>query len=532
VIRPGISAGHNGKVIFDGQNIMDTGISSGGFNYITIEYFTLRGFNYYSVRAQDSDYSKYEHLNILVEGRAGISGKNGDFNHYAYNYITTPNFVPTQTDGIYSQYASYTKIHHNIIIINNTDQNGHDDCIQMTEVTGMMVYNNYCEQNNSKVGNAQGIVLTIPEGSSEDTTYFFNNVVNMTNAYSNPMVYKVVPSSGGSIAESIQIVGNIIIGSDTDHGICISGYPNHATVINNISFITDGVIEPADIEVTSLVMDHNILKSDTSVFVTWNDSGYSFLDWQSLGKGTGSFHTDPMFNDISQRDFSSKDGSAAIDNGLITHVYNDDINNAPRPQGAYYDIGAYERALPLPVELSSFTVVVTDDIVQLHWQTETELNNFGFEVQRKSKEYFSTIGFVKGYGNSNSRKDYSFIDSELNLSGRYFFRLKQIDNDGSVEYSNEVEVIILMPTVTELKQNYPNPFNPKTTLIYSISKSGLVTIGIYNIIGEQVVLLVNEQKIIGNFKVEFDAGNLPSGIYFYKLETGTFVDVKKMIFLK
>ncbi|MCH7772012.1 MAG: hypothetical protein IIA49_13520, partial [Bacteroidetes bacterium] len=154
VIRPGLSAGHNGKVVFDGQNIMDTGISSGGFNYITIEYFTLRGFNYYSVRAQDSDYSRYEYLNILLEGRAGISGKYGNYNHYAYNYITTPSFVPTQTDGIYAQYSSYTKIHHNTIIINNTDQNGHDDCIQMTEVTGMMVYNNYCEQNKSKVGNA------------------------------------------------------------------------------------------------------------------------------------------------------------------------------------------------------------------------------------------------------------------------------------------------------------------------------------------------------------------------------------------
>ena len=536
VIRPGLSAGHNGKVIFDGQNIVDTGISSGGFNYITIEYFTLRGFNYYSVRAQDSDYSRYEHLNIIVEGRAGISGKNGNYNHYAYNYITTPSFVPTQTDGIYAQWSSYTKIHHNTIIINNTDQNGHDDCIQMTEVTGMMVYNNYCEQNNSKVSNAQGIYLTIPEGTSADTTYYFNNVINMTNAHSNPITYRVIPSSGGSTSESIQIIGNIIYGIDTNRGILITGYPNHATVRNNISFITDGTVEPADIEATSLVMDHNILKSDTSIFVTWNDSGYSFLDWQASGKGTGSFNTAPIFNNISERDFSSKDGSVAIDNGFLTHVYDVDINNTSRPQGSAYDIGAYERALALPVELSSLTIKESEGTITLKWTTATETNNFGFEIQRKSGEDFITIGFVEGHGNSNSPKHYNFSDTDIGQSGEYYYRLKQIDNDGTFEYSDVVSITIGSPVLYSLSQNYPNPFNPKTRIDYTLPEQQNVSLRVYNMLGELVKELVNEVKPAGTYTATFDgssaAGGLPSGIYVYRIQTEGFSENKKMTLLK
>jgi hypothetical protein len=534
VIRSGLSAGHDGKVIFDGQNIMDTGISTGGCDYITIEYFTLRGFTHYSVRAQNSDYSRYQHLNIHVEGRAGISGKYGDYNHYAYNYITTPSFVAEQTDGIYAQWCSYTEIHHNTIIINNTDQAGHDDCIQMTEVTGMKVYNNYCEQNNSKTGNAQGITLTIPTGNSADTTYFFNNVVNMTNAQSNPMSYNVFPSSGGSTSASIQMIGNIIYGVETFHGIWITGYPGHATVRNNIVFISDGAAIPATIEATSLVMDHNVLKSNSQYFVVQDTLIYNLIDWQALGNGTGSFNTDPLFNNISGRDFSSKDGSIAIDNGLVTHVYDVDLNNTPRPQGSDYDIGSYERAPnPFPVELSSFTVTVKNYIVKLNWRTETEVNNYGFEIERKSTDEtdWKLITFVEGYGNSNSPKQYSYADSNPIGGSKFHYRLKQIDNDGQFEYSNILE-IELKPVQYALYQNYPNPFNPSTKIKYSVAKLGLVTIGIYNSIGEQVVLLMNENKSPGNFEVEFDGTNLPSGVYFYKLETDKFIDVKKMILLK
>ena len=122
---------------------------------------------------------------------------------------------------------------------------------------------------------------------------------------------------------------------------------------------------------------------------------------------------------MSESEFSSKDGSVAIDNGLVTHVYDVDINNTSRPQGSDYDIGPYERALdPLPVELSSFTVNVIDDIVQLHWRTETEINNYGFYIERSAENLdWLALGFVEGHGNSNSPKQYNFIDTDINQSG-------------------------------------------------------------------------------------------------------------------
>jgi hypothetical protein len=299
-------------------------------------------------------------------------------------------------------------------------------------------------------------------------------------------------------------------------------------------FISDGAAIPATIEATSLVMDHNVLKSNSQYFVVQDTLIYNLIDWQALGNGTGSFNTDPLFNNISGRDFSSKDGSIAIDNGLVTHVYDVDLNNTPRPQGSDYDIGSYERAPnPFPVELSSFTVTVKNYIVKLNWRTETEVNNYGFEIERKSTDEtdWKLITFVEGYGNSNSPKQYSYADSNPIGGSKFHYRLKQIDNDGQFEYSNILE-IELKPVQYALYQNYPNPFNPSTKIKYSVAKLGLVTIGIYNSIGEQVVLLMNENKSPGNFEVEFDGTNLPSGVYFYKLETDKFIDVKKMILLK
>jgi hypothetical protein len=192
----------------------------------------------------------------------------------------------------------------------------------------------------------------------------------------------------------------------------------------------------------------------------------------------------------------------------------------------------------LPVELKSFSASVKNNLVMLNWTTITEVNNYGFEIEKQVGSRQSTlsnwevIGLVEGNGNSNRPIEYSFMDSMISTAGSYAYRLKQIDNDGSVEYSNEIEVEVLIPTITELKQNYPNPFNPATKLKYSISKEGHVEISIYNIVGEQVALLVNEKKSTGNFEVEFNGSNLPSGVYFYKLGTGNSIDVKKMILLK
>ena len=176
----------------------------------------------------------------------------------------------------------------------------------------------------------------------------------------------------------------------------------------------------------------------------------------------------------------------------------------------------------------------------LNWRTETEVNNYGFKIERKMSDSeqsgWEEIGFVKGAGNSNSPKDYSFID-KVNASGKYLYRLKQIDLDGSYEYSQTVEVEITLPTKFELAQNYPNPFNPSTTISYSLparwGKKGVeVLLNVYNAVGEKVATLVKGRQSAGNYSVVFDASNLASGVYYYTLRAGDFVATRKMILIK
>lgn len=190
----------------------------------------------------------------------------------------------------------------------------------------------------------------------------------------------------------------------------------------------------------------------------------------------------------------------------------------------------------LPVELTSFTANFKNNSVILNWTTETEVKNFGFEIERKNKdihaEVWEKIGFIKGSGNSNSPKNYSFEDRKIN-SGTNLYRLKQIDNDGQYNYSSTIEVFAAFtPTEYVLEQNYPNPFNPTTTIKYQIPKSGFVQLKIYNVLGREVAVLVNETKSEGEYSVEFDAGKLSSGVYLYKLQTDSYVETKKLTLIK
>ena len=190
-------------------------------------------------------------------------------------------------------------------------------------------------------------------------------------------------------------------------------------------------------------------------------------------------------------------------------------------------------ATPLPVELSSFTSKLINDKVQLNWQTKTEVSNYGFNVERSLKGgEWSTIGFVEGYGNSNSPKSYSFSDKDLFAGGSEFrYRLKQIDTDGKFEYSDVVAVTVI-PSKFELAQNYPNPFNPATTIRFSLPQSAQVKLNLYNLLGQQIATIAEGLYEQGFHKVEFNADNLSSGAYIYRLESADFVQTKKMVLIK
>jgi photosystem II stability/assembly factor-like uncharacterized protein len=186
----------------------------------------------------------------------------------------------------------------------------------------------------------------------------------------------------------------------------------------------------------------------------------------------------------------------------------------------------------VPVELTGFAAIVYGNDVQLNWTTKSELNNSGFEILRSvENNNWENIAFVPGFGTASEPKTYYFTDAELK-SGFYSYRLKQIDFDGSFEYSDIVNVFVSSPIGYSLEQNYPNPFNPNTLIKFSISNEVQVSLSVFNILGEKVKELKNEIMKPGYYEVEFNASSLASGVYSYRIKAGDFVETKKMVLLR
>jgi hypothetical protein len=195
----------------------------------------------------------------------------------------------------------------------------------------------------------------------------------------------------------------------------------------------------------------------------------------------------------------------------------------------------------VPVELVSFNAAITGNTVNLTWQTATETNNKGFDIERLSGTTWVKTGFVSGKGTTSEVNNYSFSD-KVSGSGKISYRLKQIDFSGKISYSKEVEVSYNGPGAYSLSQNYPNPFNPSTTIKFALAFDSNVKLTVYNITGQVVKVLTNgmlgagEHDVIFSFK---ESGvNLSSGIYFYTLEAtatnnnSTFRETKKMVLMK
>ncbi|MGD8307683.1 MAG: NosD domain-containing protein, partial [Ignavibacteria bacterium] len=237
------------------------------------------------------------------------------------------------------------------------------------------------------------------------------------------------------------------------------------------------------------------------------------------------------------------DFTVSTGNYLACRITSNDAEYTIRTGGAWSYISSPDNSenYAFPVELSSFTATVSGGIVTLNWQTETEVNNYGFDVERKQNNDWQKIGFVEGFGNSNSPKNYSFEDSNPGGTGIFYYRLKQIDNGGAFEYSDIIEVFLTGETGYVLGQNYPNPFNPVTTIRYhvpsDVSGDKLdVSLIVYDILGNEIAILVNEEQPAGEYEVQFSKGmvnqTLSSGVYFYRLTAGEFSQIKKMILMK
>ncbi len=219
------------------------------------------------------------------------------------------------------------------------------------------------------------------------------------------------------------------------------------------------------------------------------------------------------------------------------------IGGTGDPVGPLYDnnngnptnfTATFSTDASLPVELNSFTSLILNNRIQLNWQTSTEVNNYGFQIERTStslNDIWGKIGFVNGNGNSNSPKNYTFTDSPIGGT-KFQYRLKQIDFDGKFEYSPIIEVELELPASFSVQQNFPNPFNPTTTIKYELPQNSFVSIKVYDSIGRELKSLINQYQERGLQQVKFDASGLPSGIYYYTINAGNYSATRKMLLIK
>jgi hypothetical protein len=221
--------------------------------------------------------------------------------------------------------------------------------------------------------------------------------------------------------------------------------------------------------------------------------------------------------------------------GGIVNTANNYVELSGIGDFSYWTLGNVDA--PIPVELTSFSASTDGKFVTLNWGTASEINNKGWEIERRIKNNendftnWTIAGFVDGYGNSLNSRSYSFNDKNI-TTGIFQYRLKQIDYDGKYSFSNIVEVEVNLPDEFALFQNYPNPFNPETIIRFEVPVTAFVNLTIYNAVGELISVLVNKQMERGVYLWKFDAGNLPSGIYFYRLSSGDQIFTKKMILIK
>ena len=294
---------------------------------------------------------------------------------------------------------------------------------------------------------------------------------------------------------------------------------------------TQGVFRSSDGGDTFTLVNNGL--TQTSVFAIANTaSGYVYA---GIFGGGGIFLSTNNGDSWAENNIGLTNGDVrAIDIAPNAYVY-----------VATFGSGVFRSTDPIPVELISFTASLNNTSIQLNWQTATETNNSGFEILKSTdNNKFYQFGFVEGAGNSTSPEFYSFIDSEVKPGERYFYKLKQIDFDGTFAFSNTVEVDIPLPATFSLDQNYPNPFNPSTKISWQSPVGSWQTLKVYDVLGNEVLTLVNEYKPAGKYEVEFGRNLinqiLGSGIYFYQLQAGNpesssgqvFIETKKMLLLK
>ena len=345
-----------------------------------------------------------------------------------------------------------------------------------------------------------------------------------------------------------EVYANLIAAMDADHPkLILVNFPSvdragHAGNRDDyLSAITN--VDNLIYQLWYKIVNNPYYKNTTTLFIT-NDHGRHTTDFSSHGDDCeGCRHL--MLLALGRKIIPGKIVSEKKYQTALAPTIGELLSFTTTGAG---DSSLFDANYSPATEMKYLTYHLIDSDVILNWETKIEINNYGFEVERSQNSMITKlqdwksngsqnpnwvkVGFVDGNGSSNLMNDYSFVDKSV-PSGRYYYRLKQIDDDRKYRFSKQVEVVInKLPAYFLLVQNYPNPFNPTTTIEFAIPSANIVQVKVFNILGMEVAALLNELKQAGKHTVEFDAGNLASGIYFYKVVSGDNLEIKKMILLK
>ncbi len=322
--------------------------------------------------------------------------------------------------------------------------------------------------------------------------------------------------AGGAFSNIGGQIRHYIAKLDTINGTADATWnPNSEYTVNSIAISGSNIFVGGDFSsiggqtINYIAKLNNI---DGSADVTWNpNTGSSYI----FGNGVYSI--------------------AINGNDLYVGGSFPTMGSSEDPNLAFFNNGV------LPVQLTSFSAITNGSSVSLKWKTATEVNNYGFEVQRstgKNSTQFEKIGFVGSTANNNSPKEYSFVNENPTGGTIFNYRLKQIDINGKYEYSAVLTVNLGVPNGFSLSQNYPNPFNPSTMIKFSIPSDCRLNISVFNILGQRVRELLNENRVAGNYELTYDASDLSSGVYLYRIDASgmdgklNYSITRKMTFMK
>jgi Leucine-rich repeat (LRR) protein len=366
--------------------------------------------------------------------------------------------------------------------------------------------------------------------TSLTTLYLHGNQIQDISALSNlvNLLDLYIPSNQISDMSSIQSLTNLQSLSIHTNQIsdlsAVQNLSSLAILVINDNQITD--VNPLQnlINLNTLYLGNNGI-SDISSIAGLVNLGSLKLDGTLLDNDDL-----PLMYDLDALTGLDLRNNPGITSGTAMQTLGDNLDNMTC-EDILWD-GVCGEDPPVPVELSSFKAIEKNGNILLEWKTESEQNSFGFEIEKsRDRKLFNRIGFVAGKGTTTSPEMYTFLDENVS-SGIYYFRLRQVDLDGQFEYSDIIEITINSPSEYKLNQNFPNPFNSKTMISFAIPEKAQVQIAVFDITGKTVMVLTNEVYEAGSYHVSFNASNLPSGSYYYKMTAGNFTHVQKLAIVK